>query len=143
MPFMIDQYLNALIGGALIGFAVTVLLLFNGRITGISGIINGALYLPKGDTLWRLFFVIGLIAGGFIFYQFSPEAFSIQTDRNDYLIALAGFIVGFGTIMGNGCTSGHGVCGISRFSIRSVVATLSFISSGILTVFIMKLFLGS
>jgi uncharacterized membrane protein YedE/YeeE len=130
---MTDVYLYALIGGLIIGLAVTVMLLFNGRVTGISGIINGALYFPKGDTNWRLTFILGLFAGGVLIHAFYPEAFQIKTNRSLIQIVCAGFIVGFGTIMGSGCTSGHGVCGISRLSIRSIVATLSFIISGVIT----------
>jgi uncharacterized membrane protein YedE/YeeE len=139
---MPDAYLNALLGGLIIGIAATIMLLFNGRVTGISGIINGALYLPKGDTVWRLCFIGGLLVGGIISNHIAPEAFTFEVDRSFFQIIAAGFIVGFGTIMGSGCTSGHGVCGISRLSMRSIIATLSFIISGVITVYIFNHLIG-
>lgn len=134
---------DALIGGSLIGLAVSIMLLFNGKVTGISGIIGGLINPKMSDKKWRLFFLAGLLFGGlFLRFYTNAQAFKIETSalNTDYIIA--GFLVGFGTLLGNGCTSGHGVCGISRFSPRSIVATIVFISSGILSVILFKLIRG-
>ncbi len=128
----------AIIGGVLIGFAVSIMLLFNGRVTGISGILGGVISPRRGDILWRLFFILGLVFGGFLIRLFHPESFIQLTPYNvsDYVIA--GVLVGIGTLLGNGCTSGHGVCGISRMSTRSLVATGTFIFFGVLSVLLYK-----
>lgn len=133
---------NALIGGALIGLAVTLMLLFNGRVTGISGIIGGALKPQAKDFSWRLSFVAGLVAGGFVFRLTAPETLIPQTATTYVDYAVAGALVGFGTLLGNGCTSGHGVCGISRLSVRSILATMTFIAFGVLSVVVFKLVRG-
>ncbi len=132
------EWLNALIGGGLIGVAVSLMLLFNGRVTGISGIINGSLKPQKGDFLWRILFILGLFVGGLLLKILRPESFTNTLETQTYLTVVAGLLVGFGTIMGSGCTSGHGVCGISRFSIRSILATVIFISAGILAVILFR-----
>lgn len=131
---MQPEWINALIGGAIIGIAVSVMLLFNGRVTGISGIINGALTPQKGDTLWRVLFVAGLILGGFTLRGLNPTVFEADLPTSEWTTVAAGLLVGFGTIMGSGCTSGHGVCGISRMSIRSIVSTVTFIAAGVAAV---------
>lgn len=134
---------EALIGGAIIGLAVSILLLFNGRVTGISGIVAGLLPPKKTDQSWRFFFLLGLLLGGATLYFLSPQSFSslsLNMTYLDYLIA--GLLVGFGTVLGSGCTSGHGVCGISRFSVRSIVATMVFIAFGIISVAFFKLLKG-
>lgn len=130
--------INALIGGVLIGLAVSLMLLFNGRVTGISGIIGGVVKPNKGDLDWRLSFIAGLLFGGVVLKALKPEAFVQLSNAQwvDYVIA--GLLVGFGTLLGNGCTSGHGVCGISRMSIRSILATVTFIAFGILSVILFK-----
>lgn len=135
---MIQSSLFALAGGVLIGVAVTLMLLFNGRVTGISGIIGHALRLPKTDLSWRVAFFMGLLAGGVILRFAAPEVFVNTSDRSLATVAIAGFLVGFGTLLGGGCTSGHGVCGISRFSLRSILATITFIAFGILSVWALK-----
>ncbi len=127
---------SALLGGALIGLAATVLLLMNGRIAGISGIVNGVLEPSRGDIGWRSWFLIGLVVGGGLYLSFATLPFELRSGFPMALLALAGFLVGFGTRMGNGCTSGHGVCGIARLSIRSLVATAVFLSTGMLTVYL-------
>ncbi|MDD5323173.1 MAG: YeeE/YedE thiosulfate transporter family protein [Methylococcales bacterium] len=130
--------LSATAGGVLIGVSVTLLLLFNGRIGGVSGIMNGVLFAPKNDRLWRLIFVFGLILGGFVFQLLVPD-FNIP--RQNYpllLLGLGGFLVGFGTRMGGGCTSGHGICGLANLSIRSLIATLTFMAAGMITVYIIR-----
>jgi uncharacterized membrane protein YedE/YeeE len=129
---------NAIIGGLFIGLAVSIMLLFNGRVTGISGIMGGMVKPKKNDLDWRLAFFFGLISGGALLFYLKPEQFVnlSQASTVDYIIA--GFLVGFGTLLGNGCTSGHGVCGISRLSIRSILSTLTFIGFGVISVLIYK-----
>lgn len=134
---------NALIGGALIGFAVSLMMLFNGRVTGISGIVAGIVKPTKNDLGWRLSFVSGLLFGGFVLQVLKPDVFIQISSAKWFDYALAGLLVGFGTLLGNGCTSGHGVCGISRFSMRSIIATITFILFGMISVFIFKLLRGS
>jgi uncharacterized membrane protein YedE/YeeE len=134
--------ISSLIGGMLIGLSASALLLFDGKIAGISGIVGGILSPAKNDTLWRLLFVVGLLTGGFFFYHISPQSFEIGISRSTGALILAGLLVGFGSRLGNGCTSGHGVCGISRFSKRSILATVTFMATGILTVFIINHLLG-
>ncbi len=130
--------INALIGGVLIGLAVSLMLLFNGRVTGISGIIGGVVKPNKGDLDWRLSFVAGLLFGGVVLKAVKPEAF-VQLSHAQWIdYVIAGLLVGFGTLLGNGCTSGHGVCGISRMSIRSILATVTFIVFGVLSVLLFK-----
>ena len=108
-----------LVGGALIGLAATLMLLFNGRVTGISGILAASLAKPLKDGVWRWAFVAGLIIGGFLMHIARPDLFINLSRRSTALVLIAGLLVGYGTVMGGGCTSGHGVCGISRLSIRS------------------------
>ncbi len=135
-------YVASLLGGLLIGIASLLLLFLNGRILGISGIIGGMLNRHSKDKTWRIFFVSGLILGGGLFFNLYPENFQNVLTRPLWLVALAGFLVGYGTSQANGCTSGHGVCGISRFSMRSILATLTFIFFGALTVFIIRHLMG-
>ncbi len=134
--------LASLIGGMLIGLSASMLLLFNGKIAGISGIIAGTLSPAKNDTLWRIVFVAGLLVGGFLLRLLSPQTFVIGITRSWSALVVAGLLVGFGTRLGNGCTSGHGVCGLSRFSQRSLLATVTFIATGALTVYIINHLLG-
>jgi len=132
-----EAIFNALLGGVLIGIAVSVMLLMAGRITGISGITNGLLSFQKGDMLWRFLFILGLILSGILFYARDPQTIT-TLNIPGWKIMLAGLWVGFGTVMGSGCTSGHGVCGISRASPRSIFATICFIVSGMVTVALLK-----
>ncbi len=134
---------NALIGGVLIGLAVSLMLLFNGRVTGISGILGGVVRPQKRDLDWRLAFIGGLLFGGIILKVLRPEVFVQVSSAYWYDYALAGCLVGFGTLLGNGCTSGHGVCGISRLSGRSIMATVTFIFFGVLSVLLFKFLRGS
>ncbi len=134
---MNQDILYALWGGVLIGIAVSLMLLWNGRVTGIAGIVNGILTPAKGDTSWRVAFIGGMFAGGLTLRFLHPDLFSpIEADPR--IVALAGLLVGFGTILGSGCTSGHGVCGISRMSPRSLIATLVFMISGVVAVVVFK-----
>ncbi|WP_428355225.1 YeeE/YedE family protein [Methyloprofundus sp.] len=135
--------ISALAGGALIGLSVSLLLLFNGRIAGISGIMNGLFIAPKKEEIWRGLFLVGLILGAFIFQFFTDGSVQLRQGYPLVLLIIGGFLVGFGTRMGSGCTSGHGICGIANFSIRSIMATVTFMLSGMLTVFIIKHLLGA
>ena len=128
---------SALAGGMVIGIATAILLLLAGRIAGISGIVGGLFKLHRGDMGWRIAFVSGLIMAPLIWQLFS-ELPPIQIDTSYGLLALAGLIVGIGTRYGSGCTSGHGVCGLSRMSPRSIVATLIFITTGVATVYVIR-----
>lgn len=134
--------ISSIIGGVLIGLSATLLLLFNGRIAGISGILGG-LFLQPADRAWRFIFLVGMIASGFSYQWFYPGSFSEAPEMPLLLLIAGGLIVGFGTRMGSGCTSGHGICGIGRISTRSIVATCVFMGSGGVTVYIMKHVLGS
>ena len=135
--------LASLFGGMLIGLSASALLFFDGKIAGISGIVGGLLSPTKNDTLWRVLFLAGLIVGGLLFSAFSPQVFEIGITRSSSAFILAGLLVGFGTRLGNGCTSGHGVCGISRFSPRSLIATVTFMATAIATVYVINHLLGS
>lgn len=128
------QVLPSLFGGALIGIAVTMMLLFNGRVTGISGILASSLGKPGADGIWRWMFLAGLLVGGVLIRIVRPELFTNSSDRGSAAVVIAGLLVGYGTVMGSGCTSGHGVCGISRLSVRSTIATVTFMLFGFLTV---------
>lgn len=134
---------NAVIGGILIGLAVSLMLLFNGRVTGISGILGGVIKPQKSDLSWRVAFIGGLVLGGVVLQYVLPNAFIQKSSALNVDYMIAGVLVGFGTLLGNGCTSGHGVCGISRLSVRSIVATLTFIIFGIISVLIFKFLRGS
>jgi len=134
--------LPPLLGGALIGLAATLLLLMHGRIAGISGMRGGILSPGTADWLWRFAFIVGLVVTGFVAFGQRPEAFEFGVDRSLGAVAAAGLMVGIGTSIGSGCTSGHGVCGISRLSKRSIVATCTFMAAGALSVFVVNHVLG-
>ena len=127
----------SLVGGALIGVASAMLVLLNGRIAGISGIIGGLLKPAKGDVLWRAAFVLGLVAAPLAYVLFSVLPI-LQIDAGFGALATAGLLVGVGIRYAGGCTSGHGVCGLSRMSPRSLVATAAFMSFGFVTVFLIR-----
>jgi len=128
---------HALMGGALVGTAAALFVLLNGRIAGISGVLGGLLRPVKGDVAWRAAFVIGLIVAPLIYLLFgSPPKPRIDADFG--ALVLAGLLVGVGTRYGAGCTSGHGVCGLSRLSPRSLVATVAFMAAGFVTVFAIR-----
>lgn len=135
-------YSWALFGGLLIGLSATLLLLFNGRIAGICGMIAAAVLPEYTERAWRWVFLAGLLGGTFLWHLLSGAPVPAETGVSPWLVIAAGFIVGYGTQMANGCTSGHGVCGIGRLSPRSFVATLSFMLAGAATVFVARHLLG-
>ena len=128
---------SALAGGVLIGIAVSVFALVNGRVAGISGILGGLLSPLKGDIAWRVAFVAGLVSAPIVYGLFAalPKA---RIDASFTGLVVAGFLVGIGTRYGAGCTSGHGVCGVSRLSPRSIVATIVFMAAGFVTVYLIR-----
>lgn len=132
---------QSLAGGLLIGLAATLLMYFNGRIAGISGIVGGLLKLSKGDIGWRVAFISGLMISSFVYMIVNPLP-APKIDADILTLTIAGLMVGFGTRYGSGCTSGHGVCGLSRGSLRSFAATISFIGAGVLTVYFVKYLIG-
>ena len=133
---------SALIGGAVIGLAATLLLLLNGRIAGVSGILQGLLPPAKGDADWRLAFLIGLPVGAFLYFQVSGDAAFITIDATVPVLIVGGVITGLGVRWGGGCTSGHGVCGLGRLSGRSLVATLTFMVTTFITVYVVRHVVG-
>ena len=128
--------LSALGGGLLIGLASVWLLAASGRIAGVSGILHGLFAQPPGDRAWRAAFILGLIAAGFAWHAFSPARAAPEAHWG--WLALAGSLVGFGTRIGGGCTSGHGVCGLGRFSLRSLVAVIIFMATGMAATYVMR-----
>lgn len=129
----------ALAGGALLGVASAALILVNGRILGISGILDGLLIPRRSDASWQVFFLLGLILAPTSLSLLAPELLSApRIDAGNATIVAAGILVGLGTRYGSGCTSGHGVCGLSRLSPRSLVATLAFMASGFATVYLIR-----
>lgn len=137
----IDIFWPALAGGMLIGLAAALFLLANGRIAGISGIVGGIvgslLHLNWRDLDWRLAFVLGLVISTLVWRQFFSLP-AVQIQASDMMLVIAGVLVGFGTRLGSGCTSGHGVCGMARLSLRSIVATLIFMSTGFAVVYLLR-----
>ena len=131
----------ALAGGALIGLAAGMFALLNGRIAGISGVLGGLLRSAPGDRGWRLAFLCGLVGAPLVYALFSALP-TPQIDAGYGALILAGLLVGIGARYGAGCTSGHGVCGLSRFSLRSLAATLTFMGTGFVTVFVLRHLLG-
>lgn len=129
---------SALLGGSLLGLSACLLMLCLGRIAGISGIVAGLFAPAHDDRSWRLAFVLGVIAGCFAVRLAGASARPIEITAGIPELVLAGFLVGFGTRLGNGCTSGHGVCGLARLSPRSLAATLTFMAAGAFTVFVMR-----
>lgn len=127
----------SLIGGASIGLAAAILLLGNGRVAGVAGIVAGAMKPAKSDWIWRMVFVAGLI-GAPELYQLFATLPDFYFDASWSTVSIAGLLVGIGTRIGSGCTSGHGVCGLARLSVRSLIATLTFMASGVVTVFVVR-----
>ena len=132
----------ALTGGAIIGFAAVLMMALNGRILGVSGIAAGLISPTSTDRLARALFLAGMLAGGVVVSAFLPQALPGAVTARGWLLIAAGLAVGFGTRLGGGCTSGHGVCGMSRLSRRSLMATLTFIVVAMLTVFVVRHIVG-
>jgi uncharacterized protein len=133
--------LVGLVGGTIIGASAVVLLLFKGRVAGLSGIVNGVFSRDLSEMSWRLAFIIGIVLGPFIanlFGSYLPESFDFSWTK----IIVAAFLVGFGTNLSGGCTSGHGICGVGRFAPRSIWATAMFMLFAMLTVILLRFFVG-
>ncbi|HIF9152252.1 TPA: YeeE/YedE family protein [Photobacterium damselae] len=127
---------DALIGGMLLGVSALLLLLLNGKIAGISGILAGVLKPQQKGTFWRGLFIVGMVVSGYLFSNLGfslPESYPMS---QWWVVIIAGFLVGLGTNTGNGCTSGHGICGIGRLSVRSIVATMIFMATAVITVYL-------
>lgn len=139
---MLEQIpLSGIFGGAIIGLSTVVLLLFKGRVAGLSGIINGVFTRDTNESVWRILFLIGVVLGPYIaglFGRFLPESLDFSWTT----IIIAAFLVGFGTNLSGGCTSGHGICGVGRFSARSIWATIMFMLFAMITVILFKAMAG-
>jgi uncharacterized protein len=127
----------SLLGGVLAGIASALFILNNGRIAGISGILGGLLNPRKDDIMWRIAFLLGLIAAPTVTFMFMPAP-EVTIEAETATLIIAGILVGVGTRYGSGCTSGHGICGLSRLSPRSLIATLAFMAAGMAVVFVMR-----
>jgi len=134
------EVLMPLTGGILIGISASMMLLFSGKIAGVSGIFGGMLFQQGEERTWGLSFVAGLIAGGILLYILNAEFFENTSGRGLLAVTIAGLLVGIGTRVGGGCTSGHGVCGIGRLSGRSIVATVTFVVAGMAIVALVQSF---
>ncbi len=139
---MNSTILGPVLGGLFIGLGVSALMLSLGKIAGISGILGGLLAPARGDWTWRIAFVLGVVVVGAAWFALQPARFQIAIPHSSWAIAAAGLLVGFGSRIGSGCTSGHGVCGIARLGPRSIVATLVFMTSGALTTWVVRSFFG-
>lgn len=132
---------SSLAGGVLIGVAAAMFALINGRIAGISGVLGGLLAPAKGDIAWRVAFIVGLVGAPLAWHLFAALP-ALRIEAGPVALVSAGLLVGVGTRYGSGCTSGHGVCGLSRLSVRSLAATLAFMGAGFVTVFVLRHLLG-
>jgi hypothetical protein len=139
--FTYSAYIDGLTGGLLIGIAAAMFVLLNGRIAGISGILAGLLQADKGDKIWRVLFLLGMAAAPYV-YQMASSLPPVTIEAGTVQLIIAGLLVGLGTSYASGCTSGHGVCGISRGSIRSIAATLTFMLAGFITVYLTRHLIG-
>ena len=135
--------LSASVGGALIGLSAVMLMLFHGKIAGISGVLSGTVFAESGDRMWRIFFLIGLIAGPILYKNVLRFEVAFEMTASWPVLITGGLLVGFGTRLGSGCTSGHGVCGLSRLSPRSFAAVGAFMISGMATVALVRQFVGA
>jgi hypothetical protein len=139
---MLQSIIYAIIGGLFIGISASLLMLSIGRVAGISGIIGSLLQPKSGDIGWKVAMIAGMFLGGTALAIFAPTVYAMPAGRSLLAVGAAGLLVGFGTRMGNGCTSGHGVCGLSRLSSRSLAATMTFMASGFATATAIQMFLG-
>ena len=130
--------ISSAVGGALIGLAAVLLMAANGRIAGVGGILSGIGFAPRGDRQWRVYFVFGMIAAPLFYMLVSGQAPKFELEASWPLIVIGGILVGFGTRLGSGCASGHGVCGLSRLAPRSIVSVALFMAAGMITVTIAK-----
>jgi uncharacterized membrane protein YedE/YeeE len=133
--------LNALLGGLLIGSSASLLLWLNGRIAGVTGMLTGLLVKPSSDQIWRLLFLLGLVVGA-LAYGFWGGVTPLRQGFPVWLLVAAGLLTGYGTAQANGCTSGHGVCGLARLSVRSLVAAATFLGVAIVTTFVVRHVIG-
>jgi uncharacterized membrane protein YedE/YeeE len=135
---MVENFtpISGLIGGLLIGLSTTLMILFNGKIAGISGIVGGLLARKGSEVGWRAVFVVGLLLGAFLYMLATGGPIPVNLQASLPVMVAAGLLVGFGTRLGSGCTSGHGISGIARFSKRSIVATVVFVGMAMITVFV-------
>ncbi len=133
---------SASIGGALIGLSAVLLMGLNGRIAGISGLLSGAFFAERGEQAWRIWFLLGLIGGPIVYANVKQSPVPFDMSAGWPLIIAGGLLVGFGTRLGSGCTSGHGVCGLSRLSVRSMLSVGLFMAFGMITVSIIRHFTG-
>ncbi len=131
-----------IIGGILIGLGASALMLFNGKIAGVSGILAGLLTPKAGDFAWRAAFVAGIVVGGAALFLIRPDMFGVGVERSLPAVLIGGWLVGFGACLGSGCTSGHGVCGIARLGPRSIAATLTFMATGAIAVYVVNHIFG-
>jgi uncharacterized membrane protein YedE/YeeE len=144
LEFLMEKFspISALAGGVLIGLSASLLLVLNGRIAGISGVLGGLISPARSEIGWRVAFLTGLLIAPFLYVALGGALPEIKLDAALWLLLVAGLLVGFGTRLGAGCTSGHGVCGMGRGSARSLVATATFMASAILNVFVTRHVLG-
>ncbi len=134
---------SALAGGLLIGLSAALLLLVNGRVAGISGILGSTFTAGRGDTAWRIAFLAGLVAAPLAYAAAGGTLPAVAVEASPVLLVAGGLLVGFGSRLGSGCTSGHGVCGLARLSRRSLVATVTFMATAAATVFVVRHLLGA
>lgn len=132
------EWVRALLGGALIGLSASLLLLLQGKVFGVTGILAGAMFSKGHDQKWRIAAVLGLMVGAAIVHAINPNYFNYAFKGNIWMMVVAGLLVGFGTRLGSGCTSGHGICGLPRLSVRSLVAVCTFMFTGGLTVYLFR-----
>ena len=142
MVIGINTFLPALLGGALIGLAATLLLLLNGGLAGVCVFLWVLFFAIPGLTFWRVLFLAGVVGGAAVYYAVFDDAPAARETFPVWLLVVSGFLVGYGTSLGNGCTSGHGVCGLGRLSMRSLVATVIFLLTAIVTTFVVRHLLG-
>jgi len=130
--------ISSALGGAMIGLAAALLMAANGRIAGVGGIFSGIGFAPSGDRQWRVFFVLGMVVAPLFYALISGQLPAFELEASWPLIAIGGLLVGFGTRLGSGCASGHGVCGLSRLAPRSIASVALFMAAGMVTVAIAK-----